>query len=81
MPDFDLGPGDYRERHPKGWRWKLPWSHPEDTKLPMVGFFVMAGFALYFFDHRAEADATSLCLGIGTVAFGAGACMVLWLRD
>ena len=26
-----LPPGDYRERKPKGWRWKLPWSHDDDT--------------------------------------------------
>lgn len=23
MPDFDLEPGEYTERKPKGWRWKL----------------------------------------------------------
>ena len=31
VPDLDLPPGDYRERKPKGWRWKLPWSHDDDT--------------------------------------------------
>lgn len=31
VPDLDLPPGDYRERKPNGWRWKLPWSRDDDT--------------------------------------------------
>jgi hypothetical protein len=80
MQKIDLEPGDYTERKPKGWRWRLPWHHPEDTKLPMVGFFVMAAFGVYFF-LNVPAVAFNLSIGLVTVAFFAGACMVLWLRD
>lgn len=80
MPDLDLDPGDYTERKPRGWRWKLPWSHPEDTKLPMVGFFVMVGFGVYFF-LNIPAEAFNLSVGLVAVAFCAGGCLVLWLRD
>lgn len=81
MPELDLPPGDYRERKPKGWRWKLPWSHAEDTKLPMVGFFVCLGFIVMFYLRRDEASVDMVMLGSGIFAFFAGGCMVLWLRD
>jgi hypothetical protein len=81
LPELDLPPGDYRERKPKGWRWRLPWSHPEDTKLPMVGFFVCVGFIAMFYIRRSEASVDMAMLGTGLFAFFAGGCMVLWLRD
>jgi len=82
MPEMDLDPGDYRERKPKGWRWRLPWSHPQDTKLPMVGFFVMAGFLAYIGLNLAKAEPPLLYGGTALFAFLAGGCFVLWLgRD
>jgi len=81
MPDLDLPPGDYRERKPRGWRWKLPWSHPEDTKLPMVGFFVAAAFVAYFVVNRSAGVPFGEVAGAATFAFFAGGCLVLWLRD
>lgn len=67
------------EHKPKGWRWRLPWSHPDDTKLPMVGFFVMVGFLAYFVANAPGPFGVSV--GIATFAFCAGGCLVLWLRD
>lgn len=81
MPDMDLPPGDYRERKPKGWRWRLPWSHPEDTKLPMVGFFVAAAFLAYFFINLPAGTDSGVVAGVTTFAAVAGAMLVLWLRD
>lgn len=81
MPDLDLDPGSYTERKPKGWRWRLPWSHPEDTKLPMVMFFVAVGFLVYFFANLPEGTAFGVCIGIAVFAAGAGGMLVLWLRD
>lgn len=81
MPDLDLEPGDYRERKPKGWRWRLPWSHPEDTKLPLVMLALLIAALAYVFIHRDDVDA--LWLFVGTVVFAApaGGMLVLWLRD
>jgi len=81
MPELDLDPGSYRERKPKGWRWRLPWSHPEDTKLPMVMFFVAVGFLIYFFVNLPAGTSFGVCAGIATFAAGAGGMLVLWLRD
>jgi hypothetical protein len=82
MPDLDLEPGDYSERKPKGWRWKLPWSHPQDTKLPMVLFFISAGFVVYFFLNLPAGTSWKVCVGIATFAALAGAQFILWLgRD
>lgn len=78
---MDLPPGDYRERKPKGWRWKLPWGHPEDAKLPMVMFWLLV--AAFYFLLLSKADEQQMWLMIGAAAFAlpAGAMMVLWLRD
>lgn len=78
---IDLDPGDYHERKPKGWRWRLPWSHPEDTKLPMVGFFVAAGWLGWAFFQRQSLSAEWLFAGAALWGFIAGGCLVLWLRD
>ena len=47
MPDLEIDPGDYRERKPKGWRWRLPWSHPVSARTPFVGMLLMLGFVAY----------------------------------
>lgn len=82
MPNLELGPGDYTERKPKGWRWRLPWSHPQDTKLPMVLFFVCAGFVGYFFLNLPTGTSWEVSVGIATFAALAGGQFMLWLgRD
>lgn len=82
MPHIDLEPGDYDERKPKGWRWRLPWSHPQDTKLPMVMFFIALGFVVYFFANLPTGTSFGVSAGIAVFAFGAGAQFILWLgRD
>lgn len=82
MPDLDLDPGDYRERKPKGWRRKLPWSHPQDTKLPMVLFFVCLAALGWVFSVRNEVSPEALFMGAGVAGLLAGAQFILWLgRD
>lgn len=54
MPELDLDPADYRERKPKGWRWRLPWGHAEDTKLPVVMLLVSFAALAYIFVRRDE---------------------------
>lgn len=81
MPDIDLDPGEYTERKPRGWRWKLPWSHPDDTKLPLVQMLasIGAGGCLYF-SRDLITDAGVLVLaGVG-VGFAIGGFFQLWLR-
>lgn len=81
MPELDLDPGAYRERKPKGWRWRLPWSHPEDIKLPMVMFFLLAGALGYLLYKTTGADQVWLILGTTAFALPAGVMLALWLRD
>lgn len=82
MPDLDLDPGDYAERKPKGWRSRLPWSHPQDTKLPMVLFFVCVGFLAYFFFNLPAGTDFGVSIGIAVAALGAGGQFMLWMgRD
>lgn len=81
MPQLDLEPGDYRERKPKGWRWRLPWAHPEDSKLHLMLFLICVGFLVYFFTHLPPATPLGVCIGIAVFAAGAGAQLMLWLRD
>lgn len=80
MPELDLDPGDYRERKPKGWRWRLPWSHPQDTKLPLVMFLACAAFVGYFFINM-PADMRTIAGGTTLFAFFAGACFMWAFRD
>lgn len=82
MPEMDLDPGDYRERKPEGWRWRLPWSHPQDTKLPMVLFFVCLAAMGWVFVNRANLSSEMLFLGGVLTGLGAGGQFILWLgRD
>jgi hypothetical protein len=81
VPEIELDPGDYRERKPKGWRWRLPWSHPEDNKLHLVVFLVCLGFALYFFANLPEGTSLGVVIGVAVFSALAGMQLILWLRD
>lgn len=81
MPDLDLPPGDYRERKPKGWRWKLPWASPEGAKLPFVMFGLMAGFVVYFVVNRSSGTPFGEIAGASLFAFVAGGMFAMWTRD
>jgi hypothetical protein len=81
LPNLELDPGDYRERKPKGWRWKLPWSHAEDTKLPMVMFFVAGSFGSFFFLNMGDAPSRTVVGAIALFSAVAGGMLILWLRD
>jgi hypothetical protein len=81
MPDLDLPPGDYRERKPKGWRWKLPWSHNEDPKLSLVVFLAMAGWLVWVFTVRFELSPHWLFGGAAAGAFLAGWMLRSVFRD
>ena len=81
MPALDLPPGDYRERKPKGWRWKLPWSHDDDVKLPMVMFFVVAAILVATFIYRDELTSGTLFGVSAMFAFAGGIMFMLWQRD
>ena len=81
LPELDLPPGDYRERKPKGWRWRLPWSHDDDVKLPMVAFFVVAGILATIFVYRNELT-SGVLFGVSAMfAFAGGIMFMLWQRD
>ena len=80
MPDLDLDPGSYKERKPKGWRWKLPWSHDDDVKLPMVMFFVAVGFAGYFFLNMDPSYSRWIVGAIALFSACAGGMFILWTR-
>jgi len=80
-PQIDFEPGDYRERKPKGWRWRLPWSHADDVKLPMVMFFICASALVAVFVYRDGVSPTSLFSGTLAFGFSAGNMLQLWLRD
>lgn len=81
MPDIDLPPAEYQDRKPKGWRWKLPWSHPDDNKLALVMGFVAIGFAGYFFINMGASPSPWVVGAIAMMSAGAGAMLMLALRD
>lgn len=74
LPELDLPPGDYRERKPKGWRWKLPWAHPEDTKMPAALFVAAFAFAIYFL---LNLPLSWIAVALALMAFLAGA-LFMW---
>lgn len=81
MKQIDLEPGEYQERKPKGWRWRLPWGHPDDNKLPLVMFFVAAGFLVWFFLGRDQMP-SDIMFGVAAVfGIGAGGMFQLFMRD
>lgn len=78
MPDIDLLPGDYRERKPKGWRWKLPWSHEDDVKLPLLYLVgvVAIGVYVFFRVHEFTDHTWSYAAGL-MIGFGVGVMLML----
>lgn len=81
MPDIDLEPGDYTERKPKGWRWKLPWSHEDDVKLPLVMFCVAAVALVAVFVTRNDGSRETLFGVTALFSFVGGIMFMLWQRD
>lgn len=81
MADYDLPPGDYRERKPKGWRWKLPWSHRDDVKLPFAMMLVGLGFVGYFLFNLPASVDPWIVGGASMFAFLAGACFMWAFHD
>lgn len=77
MPHIDLEPGDYSERKPKGWRWRLPWSHKDDRKLPLMMLALTLGFVGYFFINMPP-DMRVISGGVALFAFLAGA-FAMWV--
>lgn len=71
MPDIDLEPRKKR----------LPLSHPDDTRLPMIMFFVMLAALGLIFWYRADANAEMLFLGTAVFAFVAGLQFAMWVKD
>lgn len=74
-------PHGYRDRKPRGWRWRAPWSHEDDNKLPLVMFIVAVAALVSIFFHLSEITPLWLFLGTIAIAAPAGAMLVLWLRD
>lgn len=79
--NLDLEPGDYRDQKPKGWRWRLPWAHPEDSKLHFTMCFACLVVLGYFFVNRmglSPDQAMSAGALFGSIA---AANLILALRD
>lgn len=81
MPDLDLEPNEYQERKPKGWRWKLPWSHPVSAKTPFVGMLVALAFVAYGVSFAPAGHDIRILGGIAMFAFFAGAMFILAFHD
>lgn len=81
MSDLDLDPGDYRERKPKGWRWRLPLAHDDGSRLPFVMFLLAAIVLVAIFVTRDEGGRESLFGITAMFAFAGGIMFTLWLRD
>lgn len=80
MQNLDLDPGSYKERKPRGWRWRLPLAHDDDARLPFIMFVLLVGFVVYLM-LRADAEPFRLYIA-GGLAFGIpiGAMFILWMR-
>lgn len=80
MPDLDLPPGNYRERKPRGWRWRLPLAHEDDARTPFVMFVLAVAFLVYLL-LRPDAEPFRWTLAGGwALGFGAGCMFILWTR-
>jgi hypothetical protein len=81
LPELDLPPGDYRERKPKGWRWKLHPDHDDDNWTPLIVFalLLVAGWYVYSRINEFTDHALSYAAG-GMIGFGLGAMFMLWTR-
>lgn len=80
MPDIDLEPGEYTERKPRGWRWKLPAGHADNALVPFVMFVVAIGFAIHFIANLPPGHSLAMVGFIAVMSFGAGAMFILWTR-
>lgn len=78
---MDLDPGDYRERKPKGWRWRLPWSHPDDAKMQFGMLLASAGALGFIYWNRDALTSGTLFGGAVVFAFVAGIMFALVFRD
>lgn len=81
MKQVDLGPGEYQERKPRGWRWRLPWSHPEDAKLQAVYMVLALGALGLIFLNRDELSSALLFGGAAVSGAIAGIAFALAFRD
>ena len=80
LPELDLPPGDYRERKPKGWRWKLPLNHDDDAKVPFFAFCIGVGIVGFILANLPEGTSFSVVAFTSGMAFCAGGAFVLWTR-
>ena len=81
MPEIDLEPREYRERKPKGWRWKLPLSHPEDAKMQALYMMLaLIGLGLLFV-NRDELSTETLFGAAALCGVAAGIMLALAFRD
>lgn len=81
MPELDLDPGSYRERKPKGWRWRLPWSHPEDSKLHLAVLVLVLCALFWVFANRLELTPELLFGGAAALGAVAGIMFAAMFRD
>lgn len=82
MPEeIDLPPGEYRERKPKGWRWRLPWSHPDDAKMQFVYLVLAIGVLGFIFTNRDQLSSGILFGVTALFAVVAGIMFTLAFRD
>lgn len=81
MKQVDLGPGEYEERKPKGWRWRVPWSHPDDAKMQAL-YMVLALCILGFIFINRDELSSGILFGVTALfAAVAGIMFALAFRD
>lgn len=80
MPDLELKPGEYTERKPKGWRWRLQTGHTESPWPALIQFVVASGFVVYFLTNLPAGTSFWVVAGTALFAFFAGAMLMLWTR-
>lgn len=75
LKSFDLDPGNYRERKPRGWRWRLPLAHPDDAKMQALYMVIaLIGLGLLFlYRHDLSVEtlygAAALCGVVAGIMF------------
>jgi hypothetical protein len=80
LPELDLPPGDYRERKPRGWRWKLHPDHDDDNWTPLVMFFVAVGAVAFILLNLPPGTSMPIVGAAAMFGAGAGAMFMLWTR-
>ena len=81
MPEIDLEPGEYTERKPKGWRWRLPLHHPVAARTPLAMMLALFGFLAYFVVNLPTGYELGVVAGVIVCAFIAGAMFILAFHD